>query len=515
MQDRKYFGLSSVTLVIILGAAVEFALHMFRAPEYGFFFDEFYTIALSRHLAFGYVDLPPLVPLLVAFSRALLGDSLFAYHIFPALAGAGTLVFICLITKEFGGKTFAVALSALGFIIVPVWLVIDSIFCYDSIDQLVLAGFLYALVRFLHSGNRRLWILLGLIAGIACMTKMTILFLGPGFLIALLISKYRKDLLTPWPWLGAALCLIIVSPYLLWELANHWPTLEYWINYDALRMYPASLPQFLINLLVYMYVLLLPLWLVGLYRIFRRLDGVNYGFLGVMFVITLAIMFVLHSPARMLAELFMPLLAAGAVLVEDLSSKAAWGRWMRAGIVTYLVAIGVISVLLSLPILPMDRLQSLAKAIKPWSLVAKEFKGQSFGASSPLLPEDIGWDELVQDVAAVYHELPEGDRAAAGIYADWYGHAGAIDELGPKYGLPHAVSGSLTYYLWGPGYSWDVMIIIADRTNMMNVFFDECDLKKVGQYDYGAGPSGVPYIYVCREPKVSPNAIWSSIKFYR
>ena len=104
MKAREsIFGRSSVTLVIIIGAAVKFALHMFNAPGYGYFGDELYTIALSRHLAFGYVDLPPLVPALVALSRALLGGSLFALHIVPALAGAGTLVFICLITKEFCG----------------------------------------------------------------------------------------------------------------------------------------------------------------------------------------------------------------------------------------------------------------------------------------------------------------------------------------------------------------------------------------------------------------------------
>jgi len=143
MQDRKYiFGLSSITLVIIIGAVIKFAIHLYSAPGYGYFSDEFYTIALSRHLAFGYVDLPPLVPALVALSRAVLGGSLFALHVVPALAGAATLVFVCLITKEFGGKGFAVALGALGFIIVPLWLNIDSIFCYDSIDQLVLAGFL-------------------------------------------------------------------------------------------------------------------------------------------------------------------------------------------------------------------------------------------------------------------------------------------------------------------------------------------------------------------------------------
>jgi 4-amino-4-deoxy-L-arabinose transferase-like glycosyltransferase len=203
MKDGKYLSnLSSIIWLIIICAVAKFALHMYSAPEYGFFFDELYTIALSRHLTFGYVDLPPLVPALVALSRALLGDSLFAYRIFPAFAGAATFVFVGLITREFGGKTFAVLLSALGFIAGPLWLGINSIFCYDGFDQLVLSAFLYVLVRFLRSGNQRLWLLLGGIAGIACMTKMTILFLGPGFLIALLISKYRRDLLTPWPWLG-------------------------------------------------------------------------------------------------------------------------------------------------------------------------------------------------------------------------------------------------------------------------------------------------------------------------
>src|SRR5512147_2649776 len=215
MPNRiKLFDLSCVSLVIVVGAAVKFALHLYIAPGYGFFFDELYTNALSRHLAFGYVDLPPLVPALVALSRFLLGESLFATHIIPALAGAFTLVFACLITKEFGGKTFAVTLTALGFIIVPGWLMADSIFCYDSIDQLILAAFLFYLVRFLRTGNKKLWIVLGFIAGLACLTKMTILFLGPGFLIALLASKYRRDLITPWPWLGAALCLILILPYI-------------------------------------------------------------------------------------------------------------------------------------------------------------------------------------------------------------------------------------------------------------------------------------------------------------
>jgi 4-amino-4-deoxy-L-arabinose transferase-like glycosyltransferase len=121
LPDRKnIFGLSSVTLIILLGAAAKFAIHILTGARYGFFVDELYTIALTRHLAFGYVDLPPLAPLLAALSGRLFGESLTAWHIMPALAGSATLVFVCLITKEFGGKFFAVLLSALGFLVAPV-----------------------------------------------------------------------------------------------------------------------------------------------------------------------------------------------------------------------------------------------------------------------------------------------------------------------------------------------------------------------------------------------------------
>jgi hypothetical protein len=514
MQERKYiFGLSAATLTIILGATIKFALHMYMDPGYGFLGDEFYTIALSKHLAFGYVDLPPLVPLLVALSRALLGESLTAMHIFPALAGSFTLVFICLITREFGGKVFAIALSALGFIVVPIWLGLDSIFCYDSIDQMVLAAFLYVLARLLRTGNQKLWILLGVIAGIACNTKMTLPLLAPGFIISLLISKYRKDLLTPWPWLGGAICLLMLVPYLLWQTANGWPTVEYWTNYGTIRSYEAPLPEYLTNLLVYMNPLLLPLWLAGLYRIFRRFNGVDYSFFGFLFLSTLTVMFFMHSPARMLAELFMPLISAATVFAEELSGRVRWEKGMKGIAATYLLAVGFMSIPLSLPILKIDQVKALNKSIMPTTLNVKEFHGMSFTVS-PVLTGRLGWEKLVQGVAAVYDELPPEERAVAGIYAEWYMSAGAIDQLGPAHGLPHAVSGSLTYYLWGPGYSWDVMIVVSGMASPVTVFFNECELKATVPYEYDV-PVGKPYIYVCRNPAIPAKAIWKTMKSYR
>ena len=441
-------------------------------------------------------------------------EALAAHVVEPALAGAGTLVFICLMAKEFGGKTFAVALSALGFIVVPFWLSADSIFCYDSIDQFVLSVFLFVLVRFLRMGNRKLWLVLGGIAGIACMTKMTILFLGPAFLVALLVSRYRKDLLTPWPWLGAALCVIIVSPYLLWQFANDWPTLEYWTNYGTYRVYQATLPQYLVNVLVYMHTLLLPLWLAGLYRIFRRFDGVDYSFLGVFFLGALTTLFALHASARMVAVIFMPLLAAGAIMLEKISNQVQWGKWMRVSVTTYLLIAGAFSIPLSIPILSVDQTLAFNNTFKSMVPLVREFNGQSFRVS-PTIFGRLGWDETAQNVAEVYNELPQEDRATAGIYSEWYMPAGAIDYYGPQYGLPYAVSGSLTYYLWGPGDSWDTMIIIGGKINSLDVFFEECELKREVQYKYDLQMMGRLYIHVCRKPVIPPDRIWSTMKMYR
>jgi hypothetical protein len=511
--QKRIPNISGSNLIILIAAIIHFLIHMYNAPGYGYFGDEFYTIALSRHLAFGYVDLPPLAPALVALSRALLGESLFALHIVPALAGSAALVFVCLIAKEFGGKSFAVALSALAFISVPIWMGLFSIFCYDCIDQMILAAFLFALVRFLRTGDRRLWLGLGVLAGIACMTKMTMLFLGPGFLAALLLSKHRKDLLTPCPWMGAALCVLTVSPYILWQIANGWPTLEYWTRYGTLRVYDASLRQYLTNLILYLNPFLLPLWAAGLYRVFRRMNGAQYAFLGVLFLITLALMFRLHAVARMLAELFIPLIAAGTVLLEE---KLAGWRWEKAGktaAAAWILAAGIYAAPLSLPILPINDLRALSDSLKAVFPPIQEFNGASW-RFSPMLFYRTGWEELVQDIAGVYNALPPEERAVAGIFTEWYMPAGAIDYFGPHYDLPHAVSGALTYYLWGPGYTWEVMLIVADNTNGMEVFFEECELKAVSRLEYDA-PMYHPHIFVCRKPKVPAEAIWSSQKLFR
>jgi hypothetical protein len=285
-------------------------------------------------------------------------------------------------------------------------------------------------------------------------------------------------LITPWPWLGAGLCLLLISPYLLWQSANHWPTLEYWMNYGSRRVYQASIQQYVTNILIYVSPLLLPLWLTGLYRIFRRLNGVSYSFLGLLFLVTFALMFNLHATARMIIELFIPLLAASAVFTEEIITGLRWGNWVKAVATIYLLVIGTINTSFSLPVISIELLPTVIRPFQSLYQPLREFNNST--NNPPLfLGGRIGWDNLVREVANVYNALPPEDRTVAGIYTDLYVTAGAVDQFGPRYRLPHAVSGSLTYYLWGPGSSWDVMVIVTNRPNVMSVFFEECEQKAV------------------------------------
>jgi hypothetical protein len=469
---------------------------------------------MSKHLAFGYVDLPPLVPALLAVNRAVLGDSLFALHVLPALAGCATLVFLCLITRELGGRLFAVALSAAAFITAPFWLMMDSFFGYDAFDQLALAGFLYVLVRFIRTEDRKLWIALGLSAGLACMTKVTILYMAPGFLVALLATRYRRHLLTPWPWMALGLFLLTVLPYVLWEHANHWPTLEYWGGYQSFQLTDLSIGDYLINIFLGMNPILTPLFLVGLWATFRRRGPARYSVLGIMFCVTFLFLFFLKAKYFMLAALFIPLLATGSVVVEEQLSEWKWRRAAQATAFALLLVTGVIISPGHLPVLALPAMEKYAASL---GFLYKPIKAGPFPTTDfpPILENRLGWDELARTVASVYQGLPAGERAVTGIYADWFGPAGAINHYGQAYGLPPAVSGHLTYHLWGPGSSWQEMIIATQGIDRFRSFFEDIQMKEVFTSEHISPASTGIGVFVCKRPKTNAKVIWAYLKMYK
>src|SRR5271157_3964670 len=109
----------TATGVILCLSACKLLVHLYAGRHYGYFVDELYYLACAQHLDWGYVDQPPLIALIARIARSLLGDSLSAIRLFPALAGAGMVLLTGLIARELGGQRFAQGLAALSVLLAP------------------------------------------------------------------------------------------------------------------------------------------------------------------------------------------------------------------------------------------------------------------------------------------------------------------------------------------------------------------------------------------------------------
>jgi len=201
-------------------------------------------------------------------------------------------------------------------------------------------------------------------------------------------------------------------------------------------------------------------------------------------------------------------------LFEQINARFPWRRLAQSALLAYLAVGLAFTAPGSLPFFPLDAMPAYTQLLRPLYQATREFHGQGNYLPIMLLGRS-GWEEVVENVAAEFNKLPPQEQAVAGIYADWYYTAAAVDMFGPRHGLPHAVSGSLTYYLWGPGYSWDVMLLLTNRTNPMGVFFNQCENKGSVQYTSSLLQGNDLYIFVCRDPKVPADKIWKTAKSYR
>jgi 4-amino-4-deoxy-L-arabinose transferase-like glycosyltransferase len=114
-----------VLILPLAFAGLTFLLHLISNLffRYGYFRDEFYYLVCGDHLAFGYVDQPPLIAVIARVTRTLLGDSIVAIRLPSALAGAGLVFLTGLMARELGGRRFAQALACLSAVVAPVYLI--------------------------------------------------------------------------------------------------------------------------------------------------------------------------------------------------------------------------------------------------------------------------------------------------------------------------------------------------------------------------------------------------------
>jgi hypothetical protein len=500
---------TSALAIAVYIALLKLLIHLLTASRYGYFRDELYYIACGEHLDWGYVDHAPLVAWAVKLSRTLFGDSLFALRLFPAVAGALKVLLTGLIAREFGGRRFAVMLSCLC-VLVGGYLAVDSFFSMNAFEPLFWMGCAYAIILAVNRNDSRYWLLFGLLAGLGLENKHSMLFFGFGITVGLLLTPARRFLSSKWFWAGGALALLLFLPNLIWEYRHDWATVELLRGVQSSGKNVVLSPlQFIIQQIFILNPLTLPLWLAGLWYFFFDRAGKRHRLLGITYLVVLALMIVFKGKNYYMLPIYPLLFAGGAVWWEKFFQDKRRVRWLKVAYPLLLLTAGVLLAPMAAPILPVETYLRYQKAL------GFEPPKTEVGHAGPLpqhFGDRFGWPEMVEEVARIYNSLPPDERAHAGIYANNYGEAGAIDFFGPKYGLPKAISPHQSYYLWGPrDYTGEVLILLQSKR--VDAERNCNSVEEAGSVGHPLAMAEEHYtIYICRGLKRPLAELWPQLK---
>ncbi len=468
-----------------LAAGSVIAVLMALASRYGFHRDELYFVVAGRRLDWGFVDQPPLTPLLARASELVFGASPWALRILPALAVATVVVLAASIARRLGGGPGAQVFAAVGAGFAGIALALGHLLSTATFEYLLWTVAIWLLVRLLGGDDPRWWLALGLTVGIGLQNKHLIGAFAVAVLLGLAATRQRRLLASPWPWAGAAVAGILALPNLLWQAANDWPQFE---MAEALAERSDGPVDFVIQQALLLSVALAVPAGVGLWRLLRSPRLEPWRPIGIVFVVLFVVFLLTGGKGYYVSPLYPVLRAAGALWFEELTA----GR-RRVMVVAAGVGIAIGSVI-ALPLLP----RSAVNAVD----------------ASGELRETVGWPELVDQVAEIHDTIP-ADGGPVAIFTASYGEAGAIDVLGPERGLPEASSGHNTYWLWGPPEQHGAVIGVGHVEYVMELICP--GLEQVGVIsnpdEVENEEFGMP-LFLCLAPSRQLADVWDIARHY-
>jgi 4-amino-4-deoxy-L-arabinose transferase-like glycosyltransferase len=492
--------LSNDTSILILLALATFLVHLLTGNRYGFHRDELANLEDARHLAWGYVAYPPVTPFFGRISLLLFGTSLPGFRFFAWVVQAMAVFFTGRMARELGGNRTAQWIAALAA--VPFCLGGGAIMSYISFDYLFWVLTSYFVLRLLNSNDKRWWLPIGAAVGLGMLSKYTMLFWALGLAGGLLLTDARRYFRSKWLWWGLALSLLIFFPNFLWLAHHHFASLDFlrFIHARDVRegLTRAFLPdQLEITLLAF------PLALAGLYVVLISPKGRPYRLLGWMYLLTLLLFLIAKGRGYYLAPAYPLLYAAGAVSAQDwlASLRPRPAQFARAAIVFALLLAVAIAAAFALPLAPVN---------SSWWKFAIKVDGA--------LREEIGWPELVENIARIRDSLPSADRTRIGILAGNYGELGALNLYGEAYGLPRAISGVNSS--WERGYGDpppETLIVLGFPRDFVQTHFSDCRLVGHMWNRYGADNEETlehPDIFVCRAPLLGWPDFWNDFQYF-
>jgi len=503
-----------LALIALIKLLIHFIVNL--SGGYGYFRDEFYYLACGEHLAFGYVDHPLMIALIAKTGRILFGDSIFAIRILPALASAATVFLTGVIVKEMGGKRSAQILASVAAFVAPIFLITGSFLSMNPFDHMFWALACLMTIKIINDPrNFRYWLYLGLIVGLGLENKISLLFWGLGFLVGVLLTKNRKFFRSWGIWVAGSIIFLLFLPYLIWQVEYNYPTLEFMRNASMYKNVHFTPVEFMKEHMLQAHPLAFILVLIAIYLFFFNREGIKYRLFGWMYVSILIFLVITHAKPYYSAPILPLMFAGGAIgfisLLAIIHKKAIAGIIFSLYLILLILS-GIVLAPLTLPVLPIEKYIDYQKALGIPSNVGENHE---MGILPQMYADMFGWEEMVSEVAKVYHGLPLEEQEKCVIFGSNYGEAGAIDFFSDKYKLPGAISNHNNYWIWGPGQdSIGVLIVIGIEENELKEVFREVEQAGIFRNKYVMPYENNLPIFICRNAIIPLGEIWKNIKSF-
>jgi hypothetical protein len=487
----------------VVGAAclLELVVQLALVDRYGYHGDELYFLDCGRHLAFGYVDHAPLVPFLARLGEAL-GGGLLAVRLPAILAGAGTLFSSALLVHEWGGGWRAQLLTLLALLVAPAQLRIRAMLNIPVFEVLFCSATAYLVARAISRRERWTWVLAGGALGFAVLAKHSALLWAVALAIGLVATYGGSVFASRWPWLGAAVAFAMFLPNLQWQVRNGFPTLEFLRTLRTQVLEVQGRALFAAGQLLYFHPLALPIWAAGVRSAACERHRGARPF-ALLFLLLFAFFLAAGGKPYYLASAYPPLLAAGGVVLERWFERRAV---LRRTFVAALAGTGVVFGIVTLPALPLPIVDRFLAAVLGWVVPPIALTHDQHGM--------FGWRQHAATIDSVYRALPEPAQREASVLAGSYSQAGAIN-LFRSSDTPRAVSGHMTYYLWGPPPArGDVLIAYGVPRELLERHYQTCrERARIEAPLARPEDTGLP-VYVCQEPFSAMATWWHELRRY-
>ena len=491
-------------------SAIKMCIHFYSAyfTEFGLQRDEYLYLDEANHLAWGFLEVPPMIPFIAWISTGLFGNTLLAVKIFPALVGAITILLLGLFVKELGGGKWAQIIAAIGFLASPAFLGSNALFQPVSFNQFLWFVGAIIVLKILNSQQEesppyQYWLILAVVAALGVYTKYSVLFFYFGVFVALICTSYRSLLLSKWPYITLLITVALISPNIWWQYSHDFPIVGHMAELREIQLVNVTWQSFFMSQLTFHSATAL-IWLPGLVYAIRHNDE-RYRFMAICFIAIIVIIYMGDGKGYYTIGAYTMLFALGGIFWERLSPRYSWT------VIPIVVLLNLPLTPIALPILPLEKMISYSTFVQDDLNMKEPFRWED-GVVRDLrqdYADMLGWDEIPPKVAKVYNSLSEDERKHCLVWGGHYGQAGVLNYEREKYGLPECRSFNSSYVAWVPeDFHIKAQIQVEDNKIGSSPFFEQTILMDSIQNPWARDPG---YIYLKRYPTQDLREPWKEI----